>query len=203
MVQKKKRNIQRAAALWLKMPCWHQRSEENGWIASMWQEDSNSNKHSLQPRYAEEHLQTGCYSCQPETGNWSYNSYRLIKDWKHIAWSDESQFLLQHSDGRVRTEQQESIKPTTQAGDIVGWGTFSWHIFCPILHQLCEAIVSTWTKISEGDEDYVYFIVRGSSNTLGHNFKVDLCRYLLITTNSLNIMYSYNSCTGFVYGHPP
>ncbi len=25
-----------------------------------------------------------------------------IEDWKNIAWSDESRFLLQHSDGRVR-----------------------------------------------------------------------------------------------------
>ncbi len=26
-----------------------------------------------------------------------------IEDWKNVAWSDESRFLLQHSDGRVRT----------------------------------------------------------------------------------------------------
>ncbi len=25
-----------------------------------------------------------------------------IEDWKNVAWSDESRFLLQHSDGRVR-----------------------------------------------------------------------------------------------------
>ncbi len=25
-----------------------------------------------------------------------------IEDWKNIAWSDESRFLLRHSDGRVR-----------------------------------------------------------------------------------------------------
>ncbi len=25
-----------------------------------------------------------------------------IEDWKNVAWSDESRFLLRHSDGRVR-----------------------------------------------------------------------------------------------------
>ncbi len=30
-----------------------------------------------------------------------------IKDWKNVAWSDESRFLLRHSDGRVRIWRKE------------------------------------------------------------------------------------------------
>ncbi len=36
-----------------------------------------------------------------------------IEDWKNVAWSDESRFLLQHSDGRVRIwrKNHESMDP--------------------------------------------------------------------------------------------
>ncbi len=46
-----------------------------------------------------------------------------IEDWKNIAWSDESRFLLRHSDGRVRIwrKEHERMDPsclvsTVQAG---------------------------------------------------------------------------------------
>ncbi len=37
-----------------------------------------------------------------------------IEDWKNVAWSDESRFLLQHSDGRVRIcrKVHESMDPS-------------------------------------------------------------------------------------------
>ncbi len=37
-----------------------------------------------------------------------------IEDWKNVAWSDESQFLLRHSDGRVRIwrKEHESMDPS-------------------------------------------------------------------------------------------
>ncbi len=71
-----------------------------------------------------------------------------IEDWKNIAWSDESQFLLRHSDGRVRIsrKEHESIDPsclvlTVQAGGggVMVWGIFSWQTLghlVPIEHQL-------------------------------------------------------------------
>ncbi len=47
-----------------------------------------------------------------------------IEDWKNVAGSDESRFLLRHSDGRVRIwrKEHESMDPscfvsTVQAGD--------------------------------------------------------------------------------------
>ncbi len=51
----------------------------------------------------------------PDHQNWT------IEDWKNFAWSEESRFLLQHSD---------DVQPTN-------------------LQQLRDAIMSIWTKISE------------------------------------------------------
>ncbi len=56
-----------------------------------------------------------------------------IEDWKNVAWSDESQFILGHSDGRVRIwrKEHESMDPSclvsmVQAGGggVMVWGTF-------------------------------------------------------------------------------
>ncbi len=63
-----------------------------------------------------------------------------IEDWKNFAWSDESRFLLQHSDGRVRIwrKEHESMDPsclasTVQAGSVMVWGVFSWHTLGPLV----------------------------------------------------------------------
>jgi len=62
-----------------------------------------------------------------------------IEDWKNVAWSDESRFLLRHSDCRVRIwrKEHESMDPsclvsTVQAdgGGVMVWGIFSWHTLC-------------------------------------------------------------------------
>ncbi len=65
-----------------------------------------------------------------------------IKDWKNVAWSDESRFLLRHSDGRVRIwrKEHESMDPsclvsTVQAGGggVMVWVIFSWHTLGPLV----------------------------------------------------------------------
>jgi len=59
-----------------------------------------------------------------------------VEDCKNVAWSDESRFLLRHSDGRVRIccKQNENMDPsclitTVQAGGggVMVWGMISWH----------------------------------------------------------------------------
>ncbi len=70
-----------------------------------------------------------------------------IEDWKNFAWSDESRFLLRHSDGRVKIwhKEHESMDPSclvsmVQAGGgVMVWGIFSWHTLGPsvtIEHRL-------------------------------------------------------------------
>ncbi len=64
-----------------------------------------------------------------------------IEDWKNVAWSDESRFLLRHSDGRVRIwrKERESMDPsclvsTVQAGGgVMVWGIFYWHTLGPLV----------------------------------------------------------------------
>ncbi len=65
-----------------------------------------------------------------------------IEDWKKVAWSDESRFLLRDSDGRVRIwyKEHESMDPsflvsTVQAGGggVMVWGIFSWHTLGPLV----------------------------------------------------------------------
>ncbi len=93
---------------------------------------------------AEDH--TGYRSCQLRTGNGGHHSHRLTKigqeDWKNVAWSDESMFLLRHSDGRVRIwhKDHESMDPsnlvsTVQAGGggVIVFRTFSWHTLGPLV----------------------------------------------------------------------
>ncbi len=58
------------------------------------------------------------------------------------AWSDESRFLLRHSDGRVRIWRKEHesmdiscLVSTVQAGccGVIVWGIFSWHTLGPLV----------------------------------------------------------------------
>ncbi len=65
-----------------------------------------------------------------------------IEYWKNVAWSDESRFLLRHSDTRVKIwhKEHESMDPsclvsTVQAGGggVMMWGIFSWHTLGPLV----------------------------------------------------------------------
>ncbi len=63
-----------------------------------------------------------------------------IEDRKNVTWSDESRFLLRHSDRRVRIWRKEHesmytscLVSTVQAGGgVMVWGIFSWHTLGPL-----------------------------------------------------------------------
>ncbi len=70
------------------------------------------------------------------------NQNWTIEDCKNVAWSDESRFLLQHSDGRVRIwrKEHESMDPSclvsmVQAGGggVMVWGIFYWDTLDPLV----------------------------------------------------------------------
>ena len=65
-----------------------------------------------------------------------------VEDCKNVAWSDESRFLLRHSDGRVRIwhKQNENMNPSclvttgqAAAGGVMVWGMFSWPTLGPLV----------------------------------------------------------------------
>ncbi len=63
-----------------------------------------------------------------------------IEDWKNVAWSDESRFLLRHSDGSVRIwrKEHESMDPSclvstfqAAAGGVMCGGYFLGTLWAP------------------------------------------------------------------------
>ncbi len=65
-----------------------------------------------------------------------------IEDLKNVDWSDESQFLLWHSDGRVNIWWKEHeimdsscLFTTVQSagGGVMVWEMFSWHTLGPLV----------------------------------------------------------------------
>ncbi|GFS81101.1 transposable element Tcb2 transposase [Trichonephila clavipes] len=65
-----------------------------------------------------------------------------VDDWKYVAWTDESRFLLNRADERVRVWKQhhESMDPTYQqgiaqagGGSVMVWGMCSWRDMEPLI----------------------------------------------------------------------
>ncbi len=122
-VYRERENIQWAAVVWMKMPCWCQRR-----MGRLVRDDRKATVTQITTRYNQDMpsnisertsrrtlKQMGFSSRRPHRvpllsannrkrrlqfaqalQNWT------IEDWKNVAWSDESRFLLRHSDGRVR-----------------------------------------------------------------------------------------------------
>ncbi len=158
---RKRENIQWVAVVWTKMPCWCQRSEENGLVrddrkatVTHNQGVQNTNSEHTTRRTLK---QMGSSSRRPHrvllrsdknsTRRLQFppdQQNRTIEDWNNVAWSDESRFLLRHSDGRVRIwcKEHESMDPsclvsTVQAGGgVMVCGVIYWGHFGPLEHRL-------------------------------------------------------------------
>ncbi len=123
-----------------------------------------------------------------------------IEDWKNVAWSDESRFLLRNSDGRVRNwcKEHESMDPsclvsTVQAGDgvVMVWGIFSWHtlgLLVPIEHSLnATAYLSIVADHVHPFMTTVYLLMTTSSRIMHHVTKLKSSQtgFLNMTMSSL------------------
>ncbi len=97
-----------------------------------------------------------------------------IEDCKNVAWSEESRFLLRHSDKvRIWCKEHESMDPsclvsTVQAGGggVIVWGIFSWHTLGPLvpiehclnatayLSIVADHVHPFMTTVSPSSDDY-------------------------------------------------
>ncbi len=157
-------NIQWAAVVWTKMPCWCQKR-----MGRLVRDDGKSTVTQITTRYSQDMQntiseRTICRTLK-QMGYSSRRPHRVpllsaknrkprlqfaqahqnwaIEVWKNVAWSDESRFLLQHSDGRVRIWKElknmkawmdpSCLVSTVQAGG--GGGVMVWGIFslCPVV----------------------------------------------------------------------
>ncbi len=97
-----------------------------------------------------------------------------IEDCKNVAWSDESWFLLQHSDGRVRIwckecESMDSpcLVSMVQAGGggVMVWGVFSWHTLGPLVPIEHRSNATAYLSIV-ADHVHPFITMSQSSNHL-------------------------------------
>ncbi len=132
---RKRENIQWAAVVWMKMPCWCQRrmgrlvkDDRKTTVTQITTRYNQGMQNTISERTTHRTLkQMGYSSRRPHRvpllspknrkrrlqyaqaqQNWT------IEDWKHVAWSDESRFLLRYSDDRVRIwrKEHESMDPS-------------------------------------------------------------------------------------------
>ncbi len=131
-----------------------------------------------------------------------------IEDCKNIAWSDESWFLLLHSDGRVRIchKEHESMDPSclvsmVQAGGggVMVWGIFSWHtlgLLVPIEHRLNTTAYLSIDGPCPSLYDYSVPIFWCTSSRIMHHvtkLKSSQTGFLNLTMSSLysNVLHSH------------
>ncbi len=119
-----------------------------------------------------------------------------IEDWKNVAWSDESRFLLRHSDGRVRIwcKEHESMDPsclvsTVQAGGggVMVWGIFSWHTLGPLV-PIATAYLSIVADHVHPFMTTVYHLLMITSSRIMHHvtkLKSSQTGFLNMTMSSL------------------
>ncbi len=127
-----------------------------------------------------------------------------IEDWKNVVWSDESRFLLRHSDGRVRIwrKEHESMDPfclvsTVQpgGGGVMVWGIFSWHTLgplVPIQHPLnTTAYPSNFADHVHPFMTTVYHLLMATSSRIMHHVtKFKLSQTCFFNMTSLGVYLS-------------
>ncbi len=155
---RKRENIQWAAVVWTKIPYWCQRR-----MGRLVRDDRKATVTQITTRY-NQGMQNTISECTTRWTQMGYSSRRphrvpllsaknrtrrlqftqahqnwTIEDWKNIAWSDESWFLLRNSDGRGRIWRKEHesmdpsclVSPVQAGGGVMVWGIIYWHALAP------------------------------------------------------------------------
>ncbi len=160
---RKGENIQWAAVVWQKIPCWCQRrmgrlvrDDRKATVTQIITRYNQGMQNTISERTTRRTLkQMGSSSKRPTWvpllsaknrkrrlqfarahQNWT------IEDWKNVAWSVESRFLLRHSVGRVRIwrKEHESMDPSclvsmvqAAGGGVIVCGMLYWHTLGPLV----------------------------------------------------------------------
>ena len=112
-----------------------------------------------------------CQQWAREHQNWT------TEQWKKVAWSDESRFLLHHVDGRVRVRRLpgEHMAPgctmgrrQAGGGSVMLWAMFCWETLGPAIHVDVTLTRYFCTRC--------YFLKGGP--TQYHNVMPDRCIYI-------------------------
>ncbi len=125
---RRRENIQWAAVVWTKKPCWCQRrmgrlvrDDRTSIVTQITTRYNQSMQNTISERTTRRTLKQMDYSSRrphrvpllsAKNRTWRLQFAQAhqnwtIEDWKNVAWSDESRFLLRHSDGRVRILRKE------------------------------------------------------------------------------------------------
>ncbi|GBN90008.1 Transposable element Tc1 transposase [Araneus ventricosus] len=120
-----------------------------------------------------------------------------LDEWKRVAWSDESRFLIHHVDGcvRVRHLPSEQLLPPcttghTQAGGggIMLWETFSWAALGPVvvIEQTMKAL-NYLNIITDQLHPYMVFVFP-TGNEIFQQDNVHVTRLGLCWSDSRSIL---------------
>ncbi len=189
---RKRENILWAAVVWTKMPCWCQRrmgrlvrDERKATVTQITTRYNQGIQNTISERTTRRTLkQMGYSSRRPHRvpllsaknrkrrlqfaqahQNWT------IEDWKNVAWSDESRFLLRHSDSRVRIQCKEHesmytscLVSTVQAGGGGGVITFTFTFM-----HLADAFIQSDLQVHSG---YTFLLVHVFPGNRTHNLSL-------------------------------
>lgn len=129
------------------------------------------------------------HSCQVQV-TWLSLELAQAHRWKNTVWSDRSQFLLWHSDVRIRIwcKQHEMMESAVQ---VMLWGIFSYHTLGPLVPAEHPLNAKAYRRIT-GDHPVVttvYHLLLVASSRLTHyatKLRSAQACVLRMTTSSLH-----------------
>jgi len=143
-----------------------------------------------------------CSTCRTlkQLGYSRFHQNWTLEDWKNVAWSFKSWFLLQNSYGRVRIwcKQHGNMDPsclvsTVQAaGYVMMWGIFYWHTLGPLVPNKHCLNGTTYLGIVVDHVHPFITTVYPFSNGYFQQNNVPRHKAQLISNNELSVLMVYS-----------